>query len=109
LRDEVKTYVKIGQIMHYTRRPMLAMLAAVLAPAAGGSHALADKTKHGPETQRFFHSEPVYTGSEASTRPDDAVHKVRHSRTGAAMAYQRAVPSSDATGVLTYTATLPSQ
>jgi hypothetical protein len=24
------------------------------------------------------------------------------------MAYQRAVPSSDATGVLTYTATLPS-
>jgi hypothetical protein len=109
LRDEVKTYVKIGQIMHFTRRPMLAMLAAVLTPAAEGSQALADKTKHGPEAQRFFHREPVCTGSEASTRPDDAVHKVRHSHTGAAMAYQRAVPSSDATGVLTYAATLPLQ
>ncbi len=88
---------------------MLAMPAAVLAPTAGGSQALADKTKHGPEAQRFFHSEPVYTGSEASAQPDDAVHKVSHSHTGAATVYQRAVLSSDASGVLTYAATLPSQ
>lgn len=51
--------------------------------------------------------EPAYIGTEASSLPDEVLHKIRNAHPGAAMANLRALPLATSIDVLTYAATLP--